>query len=73
MPIVMTGHAIKLGRAMRNMSQRQLAQATGLRIHRVWQLENDVTPPRPEELALILGALASDDSRPAPRAAGKAR
>jgi len=57
----LNGRAIKIGRAFKGMSQRQLALATGLKIHRIFSIENDVKPPRPAELAKILRALTTSE------------
>lgn len=58
---ILPGHAIKLGRAMRNLTQRQLAEAAGMKQHRLWTIENDRDRPRPDELAKILNALSTGD------------
>ena len=59
---MLRGHAIKLGRTMRNLTQRQLAEAAGLKQHRLWTIENDRDTPRPDELAKILKVLSTGDA-----------
>ena len=58
--IFLTGKAIQVGRALRGMTQRELAEASGLPVWRVWSLEHGVKPPKPDELAKILMALTSE-------------
>ena len=53
------GRAIKLARNMRDMPQVELARATGLKVHRIWSIENDLKPARPDELVKILKALTT--------------
>lgn len=74
MPIVITGRAIKIARAMVDMSQRQLALPAGMRPHRIWEIENGVGTPRPDELAAILGVLTSEGvkTRPCEPSEGRA-
>ena len=58
---VLDGKSITIGRALRGWSQRELAQIAGLKPHRVWKLENNVSSPRPVELAKILRALSTGE------------
>jgi hypothetical protein len=53
------GDAIRIGRTFRHMSQRQLGQATGLPVWRIWKLENNVCRPSQDEIAVILEALST--------------
>jgi transcriptional regulator with XRE-family HTH domain len=62
MPIAkLNGRAIQIGRSMRGMSQRELAEATQLKPWRLWAIEHDKSPVRPSELAKILKALSTSD------------
>ena len=62
MPITeLNGQAIKIARAMRGWSQRELGEKSGLKPWRIWSMENNVFPPRPNELASILKALTTGD------------
>ncbi len=51
------GGLIRLGRAYRRLSQRQLGEATGIPPFRIFRLEHGLTRPRPGELAKIAEAL----------------
>jgi transcriptional regulator with XRE-family HTH domain len=52
------GKAIRIGRALRGLSQRELGQACGMTLWQIWQIENGVRRLRPEEVVKILGALS---------------
>ena len=61
MPVVeLSGETIRIARAVRGLSQRQLGQACGLALWQIWQIENGVRQPKPEEWAKIWGALSSE-------------
>ena len=62
-PLAFDGNAIRIGRAFKNLSQRELAQAAGLTPHRLWQIENNVGRASANELGRILGALTGDERR----------
>jgi len=62
MPVIITCSAIRIGRAFRNFSQRELAQRAGLTPHRLWQIENNVGVVREDELGRILNVLATDNA-----------
>ncbi|MDR4469114.1 MAG: helix-turn-helix domain-containing protein [Nitrospira sp.] len=55
------GKAIQIGRALRAWTQRDLSRATGLSLHRVWELENNQRVPTKDELAKILRALSTGE------------
>jgi len=55
-----TGEAIRIARAVRGLSQRQLGQACGFTIYKIWSFENRVRQPKPEEWAKIWDALTSE-------------
>ena len=57
----LNGEAIKLGRAMRGLTQRELARAARLTPRRLSALENDKSPAQPREQAKILRVLALGD------------
>ena len=62
MPITeLCGRAIQIGRALKGWSQRELGERAGIKPWRVWSIENDVLPARPNELAKILKALTTGD------------
>jgi len=46
---------------MCGMSQRELAEATRLKPWRLWVIEHDKNPARPDELAKILKALSTSE------------
>lgn len=56
------GRAIQIGRSMRGMTQRELAEATRLKPWRLWAIEHDKSPARHDELAKILRALSTGDA-----------
>jgi len=61
MPVLeLSGKTIKIGRAMKGWSQRELGKKAGLKMWRIWALENDVYGPRPDEVEKILQALSSE-------------
>ena len=61
--ITLSGEAIRIGRAIKGWSQRELGKRTGLTPWRVWALENSVCAQRPEEMAKILRALSAPRER----------
>jgi len=61
MPVLqLSGKTIRIGRTMKGWSQRELGKKAGLKMWRIWALENNVYPVRPNELAKILHALSSE-------------
>ena len=52
------GYAIRIGRTFRHMSQRQLGEAAGLPVWRIWKIENNVSRPSQQEVAAILRVLS---------------
>jgi transcriptional regulator with XRE-family HTH domain len=56
----LNGTSIRVGRAVKGWSQRELAQACGFTIYKIWSFENRVRRPKPEEWAKIWGALTSE-------------
>jgi transcriptional regulator with XRE-family HTH domain len=59
-PLALDGSAVRITRAFRNWTQRELAQRAGLTLNRVWQIENNVCKPSGDELARIFGALSGE-------------
>ena len=56
MPVTtLNGRCIQLARVMKGMTQRELAEASGLPVWRVWSMEHDVKPPRQDELHTFYG------------------
>jgi transcriptional regulator with XRE-family HTH domain len=60
--VKLDGRAIQIGRSMRGMTQRELAEATQIKPWRLWAIEHDESPARPGELARILKALSTGDA-----------
>ena len=56
----LNGETVRIARAVRGLSQRELGKACGITSHRIWSIENGVYQPKPEEWAKIWGALASE-------------
>jgi transcriptional regulator with XRE-family HTH domain len=54
------GAEIRLGRVVRRLSQRELANAIGSTLQRIWRIENHVRQPRADELRRIAAALDLD-------------
>ena len=58
--LAIDGSAIRIGRAFKNWSQRELAQAARLSSHRIWQLENNVGRASADEVGRILCAFSGE-------------
>ena len=56
---VMDMKSIRVVRAVRGWSQRELAQAAGLSTWRVWRIEKGVVEPSNEEMGRLWVALSS--------------
>jgi transcriptional regulator with XRE-family HTH domain len=48
---------IRLARAYRGLSQRELGQRAGIHPARLWKIERGVSAPRPDELERLLRTL----------------
>jgi hypothetical protein len=55
-----SGEAVRIARAVRGWTQRELGVASGLPMWMIWQVENDVREVKAEEWAKIWGALATE-------------
>jgi transcriptional regulator with XRE-family HTH domain len=63
MPLTETpgnGAAVRVARAVRNLSQVELAKLTGLPNSRIFQIEHGLARPTPEEWCKIWNALTSE-------------
>jgi transcriptional regulator with XRE-family HTH domain len=58
-----TSSILRLLRALHGMSQRDLAQATGIPLIRLWRIENAVSRPRPDEVRRLGDALITSEPR----------
>ena len=57
--IALDGNGIRVLRVFHGYSQRELAEASGLKPWRIWRLEQGVSEPRPDEVVRIVGALTT--------------
>lgn len=61
MPLAeLNGETVRIARAVRGLSQRELGLACGLPSWRIWKIEHNELRPKPEEWAKIWHALTSD-------------
>lgn len=54
-----TMSTIRLLRAVRGLSQRELSAQSGIAPHRLWRLENHVSSPTRDELIRMLNVLST--------------
>ena len=59
--LAMDGRTIRTLRVFNGYSQRELAEASGLKPWRIWRLEQGFSEPRPDEAVRILNALSTDE------------
>lgn len=56
---------IRVGRAVKGISQRGLAEAAAMKPWRLCRIERGLVTPRPEEILRLWGALTSEGGDPA--------
>ncbi|MDI3462126.1 MAG: hypothetical protein OJF50_000947 [Nitrospira sp.] len=54
------GDAVRIARAVRGLTQRELGNASGLPMWMIWQIEHGVRQPKPDEWANIWSALTTE-------------
>ena len=58
--LAMDGRTIRTLRVFHGYSQRELAEASGLKPWRIWRLEQGLSGPEPKQLARVVTALCTD-------------
>ena len=52
---------MRVARAVRGLTQREIARATGLSVWRVWNLEHGLSEPTADEIVKLWGALSTSE------------
>lgn len=55
-----SGEAVRIARAVRGLTQRELANASGLPMWMIWQIEHGVRQAETDEWARIWSALTTE-------------